>query len=91
MWTGYTGTAEPAEPLNEDEDVVVKASEAMEQTKIQVDSIISSPATENLSWLTKFILLALIVGACYAFVKSYSPRRTPAGRHGAYEKGGLPQ
>lgn len=49
-------------------------------------------STDDLGLLTKMIIFVLIVAACYAFVKSRSPRRTPlAGRHGAYpsEKGGM--
>lgn len=52
---------------------------------------LEEPSTQDLSLMTKLVLGAIIVAVCYAFVKAYSPRRTgPAGRHGAYEKGGLP-
>lgn len=51
----------------------------------------ASLSTEDLSLITKFGIFGIIVAACYAFVRSRSPRRTTlAGRHGAYEKGGLP-
>ena len=75
--TGYIGTAEPAEPLNEDEDEEITTINAL--------------STEDLSLVTKFAIFAVIVGACYAFVRSRTPRQTGfAGRHGAYEKGALP-
>ena len=48
-------------------------------------------STEDLSLLTKFIILGVVVAVCYAFVRSRTPTRTTfAGRHGAYEKGALP-
>ena len=48
-------------------------------------------STDNLGWLTKFGLLAVIVAVCIAYIRANTPRRTgPAGRHGAYEKGGSP-
>jgi hypothetical protein len=47
-------------------------------------------SSEDLSMMTKFIIFGLIIAACYGYVRAHSPRRTPAGRHGAYEKGALP-
>ena len=52
---------------------------------------VSDYSTEDLSYVTKFVILAVVVAACYAYVRAHSPRSTGrAGRHGAYEKGGLP-
>jgi hypothetical protein len=95
MSAGYTGTAEPAEPLNEGGEVegllsgepLKKAAESVQNNV--VDAV--KPSTGDLSWTMKFFVLALIVAACFVYVKMHSPRRTgPSGRHGAYEKGMLP-
>ena len=52
---------------------------------------VESLSSEGLSVFTKLFLFAIIVGVCFAYVKAHSPGRTThAGRHGAYEKGGLP-
>lgn len=46
---------------------------------------------QGLSLLMKLGLGGLVLAACYGFVRAHSPRtsRVPAGRHGAYEKGGM--
>ncbi len=78
---GFTGTAEPAEPLDEDEVVVPVVGSAGSKELSSAD----------LSWTAKLIILALILAACFAYVRINSPRRTGrAGRHGAYEKSTLP-
>ena len=89
-WTGYNGTAEPVAPLNEDgEEGDTAHQPILDQEKTLPE--LGDPSAEGLSLITKFFVLALIVGVCYAYVRAHSPRRTgPAGRHGAYEKGGLP-
>ena len=92
---GYEGTAEPAEPLNEDGDDKIVVDEPMgAPVPDQQAAPLSMPvdlSTEGLTLITKLICLALIVAVCYGYVRAHSPRRTgPAGRHGAYEKGGLP-
>jgi len=88
---GYIGTAEAAEPLDEEDGPITRSSfEAAEKASLN-DPLIAAAGTENLSWTTRFVILALIVAACFAFVRANTPRRTgPAGRHGAYEKGALP-
>lgn len=79
-----------------DEDGAQKAAfnyEDLDGTTIRDNkaATLQSLSTEDLSLVTKFIILAVVVAACYAFVRSHGPRRTGlAGRHGAYEKGGLP-
>ena len=92
------GTAEPSEPLDEDE-VVSKVNGAVGETaedplhnhEEETIAELGDPSTLGLSIFTKLGVLGIIVAACYAFVRSHSPGRTsPAGRHGAYEKGGLP-
>lgn len=85
---GYNGTAEPREPLNEGgEDLPLKVElehEPLSDTFKVEESKVEELSTEGLSLMTKLIILGLILGACYAFIKANSPRRTPAGRHGAY-------
>jgi len=95
LWAGYTGTAEPAEPLNEEsEGEVPLSSKPIEKaTSALHEHTVAAPklSDENLGWTAKLIILAVIVGVCFAYVKVHTPRRTgPAGRHGAYEKGALP-
>lgn len=44
----------------------------------------------GLGLTSKLFLGAVVVGACYAVVRAYAPRRRGfAGRHGAYQRGGL--
>ena len=88
------GTAGSDGELNEDgEEALFQAETAHQpsdeqyQAKAVEDGELSS---QDLSLVTKLIIFAFIVGGCYAFVKARTPRRTPAGRHGAYEKSGLP-
>lgn len=91
---GYEGTAEPAVELNEDVERPVfeaeKVHEPVQEEKIETAGVPADLSTEDLSLFTKLIIFAVIVAGCFGFVKSRSPRRSPAGRHGAYEKGGLP-
>ena len=80
------GTAEPAEGVDLSEEMVA----TFESLAGGAGDKTGDPSTEDLSLVTKFGILAVIVAACYAFVRSSAPRRTTmAGRHGAYEKGGL--
>ena len=93
MGAGYPGTAESAEPLDEeDEEVTLKPAESLgEAVQDRFEHVVGGLSEEGLSWFTKFIILAVIVGLCVGYVRMHSPRRTGhAGRHGAYEKGGLP-
>jgi hypothetical protein len=92
--TGYTGTAEPVGPLEENiglESPVGLTGE--EHMAIPHENTVtpSSLADEGLTWTTKLFFLALIVAACYGYVKMHTARRTgpPAGRHGAYVKGAV--
>jgi hypothetical protein len=79
------GTAEPVEGVVLDEEPVATYEALKDGGALGKDL-----STEDLSLITKFGILAVVVAACYAFVRSRSPRRTAlAGRHGAYEKGGL--
>ena len=89
------GTAESDGPLDEDDDekVVLATHEDLGEATFQEQkgASLSDLSTADLSLVTKFGIFAVIVAACYAFVRSRGPRRVgPAGRHGAYEKGGLP-
>lgn len=87
MRVGYVGTAEPAPGVDLSEELVA----TFENLVGGLEEKTSNLSTEDLSLVIKFGILGVIVAVCYAFVRSRSPRRTPmAGRHGAYEKGGLP-
>lgn len=91
--TGIEGSAEAIAPLNEDEGTTKFEGKVVEQGSEKVAEKVKSVTAvpgEGLSIITKLALFGVIVGVCYAFVKAYSPRRSYAGRHGAYEKGGLP-
>ena len=84
---GYMGTAAPAEGVDLSGETVA----TFESLEGGVGVKMADLSTEDLSLVTKFGILAVIVALCYAFVRSRTPRRTTmAGRHGAYEKGGLP-
>lgn len=89
---GLEGNAEAREPLNED---VMGAAAGVEKTAVpalgkSVSDALAS-ANEDLGLLTKLAIFGAIVGCCVLYVKLHSPRRTGyAGRHGAYEKSGLP-
>lgn len=96
MWTnwiaGYTGTAEPVEPLEENIGSELPSTGAREKTASLHEHSVTPAALgdEDLSFTTKLFVLALIVAACYAYVRMHSARRTgPAGRHGAYVKGAV--
>jgi hypothetical protein len=81
------GTAEPAKGVDLSEEMVA----TFESLEGGVGDKTGDVSTEDLSLVTKFGILAVIVALCYAFIRSRTPRRmTMAGRHGAYEKGGLP-
>jgi len=88
------GSAEAVGVLDEDEeeDVVVKAEvDSMATPPKAVLDALPGNAADGLSLFAKLGFLALIVGVCAAYIKMHTPRRTGyAGRHGAYEKGGLP-
>lgn len=89
---GIEGSAEAAEPLNEGvEDVYVKAEvDGTPQLGKSVSDALGT-VTEDLGLFTKLAIFAVIVGLCVVYVKLHTPRRTGyAGRHGAYEKSGLP-
>ncbi|KAK5164096.1 Peptidyl-prolyl cis-trans isomerase B [Saxophila tyrrhenica] len=86
---GYTGTAEPAEALNGAGDERLLSGESVKKAAAELQDAVKL-SNEPLSWTLKLFILALIVGACFAYVRVHTPRRTPAGRHGAYEKGALP-
>ena len=80
--------------MNEDGDDKIAVDEAINVPAMdQQAAPLSIPvdlSTEGLSLMTKLICLAFVVAVCYGYVRAHSPRRTvPAGRHGAYEKGGL--
>ena len=89
------GSAEAAVPLNEaadDPDAYVKMeqSDGTPQLGKSVSDGLAA-ATGDLGLFTKLIIFGAIVGLCVLFVKLNAPRRTGyAGRHGAYEKSGLP-
>ena len=86
---GLEGTAESADGVDLSEDPVA-TYEDLKGAAVAPGSS-TELSTEDLSLLTKFGIFAVIVAACFAFVRSRSPRRTAlAGRHGAYEKGSLP-
>ncbi|KXS99987.1 hypothetical protein AC578_808 [Pseudocercospora eumusae] len=93
---GYAGTAEAAEPLSADEtfdsdDVVAQAKASVKEQVNSHINIEKVPAGEGLTLPVKLFLVGAIVAACWMFVKAHGARRTgPAGRHGAYEKSGLP-
>lgn len=101
MLAGLEGTAEAAVPLNEDpvedatakagsvvDDAAAKAGEKVEGLK-QAASDATGASADGLSLMAKLVGAAVIVGACVAFIRAFSPRRTGmAGRHGAYEKVG---
>ena len=92
-FVGLEGSAEAAEPLNEAvEDVYVKAEQG-DGTPALGKSVSDSlaAASEDLGLFTKLIIFGLIIAMCVVYVKMHAPRRTGyAGRHGAYEKSGLP-
>lgn len=49
-----------------------------------------SASEDGLSLVAKLALVGVIVAACVAFVKAYSPQKAGfAGRSGAYEKAGV--
>jgi len=98
---GLEGTAEAAVPLNEDpvedvaakvgsvvNDAAAKAGEKVEDLKYAASDATGASA-EGLSLMAKLVGAVIIVGACVAFIRAFSSRRTGlAGRHGAYEKVG---
>ena len=101
---GYPGTAEPAVPLNEEEPIAKAPPPQLEDHigetsktplndhESEVIAEFGEPASvEGLSLFMKLGLAGIILAACYAWVRAHNPRssRASAGRHGAYEKGGL--
>ena len=94
MRIGLVGTAEPAWPYDEEGNIIdpslgkVSSDEAHFEAPVPTYS--ETASSQGLSLVTKLVLFAILVGVCFAYVKSHSPRSTQrAGRHGAYEKGGL--
>lgn len=82
------GSAEFASPYDALGNIKIPDKEAPHQEHFE-SPILSE--NQGLSVVTKLVLFAIIVGVCFAYIKAHSPRRTAqAGRHGAYEKGGLP-
>lgn len=81
-------------PLDEgdDDDIYVKAEQG--DGTPQLGKSVSekfAAASEDIGLFTKLIIFGVIVACCVGYVKLNSPRRTGfAGRHGAYEKSGLP-
>lgn len=92
MGIGLIGTAEPAWPYDEEGNVKMPEKEVTyEQAQYVPPPVAEDPSSQGLSIFTKLVLFAIIVGVCLLYIKAHSPRRTAqAGRHGAYEKGGLP-
>lgn len=87
VFTGLEGSAEAVVPLDEETVAGVKADSQLGKSFTGT----LSAASEDIGFLTKLMIFGVIVGLCVLFVKMNSPRRTGyAGRHGAYEKGGLP-
>lgn len=96
VFLGLEGTAEAREPLYEgaaDDEVDGRVEVDGDGTAALGKTVAEklSAAGEGIGWFTKLAIFAVIVGVCGVFVKSHAPRRTGyAGRHGAYEKSGLP-
>ena len=77
-------------PLDEDSVADVVGGKLESQLGKSFSGTLSA-TSEDLGFLTKLMIFGVIVGLCVLFVKMNSPRRTGyAGRHGAYEKSGLP-
>ena len=89
MMAEINGGAEFAWPYDDEGNIKIPDKEVPHQEEHYIPP--TSSEDQGLSVVTKVVLFAIIVGVCFAYVKAHSPRRTSqAGRHGAYEKGGLP-
>jgi hypothetical protein len=102
---GLEGTAEPAVPLDDEEtfgggkpasadlkdNVGGTDKTPLSDHEGEILAELGDGSQDGLSLLWKFALGGAIIGSCFVWVRWNSPRkgRAYAGRHGAYEKGGL--
>lgn len=102
---GLEGEAEPAVPLSEEETMGAgktpppqledsiggTSKSALNDHASEVAAEFGDASEQGLGLFTKLGLAGLVLALVYAFIRANSPRvtRMPAGRHGAYEKGGM--
>ena len=81
------GSAEKQAPTIKDN---IGETHKLQDHSDEVLAELGDGSVEGLSWLMKISLAGVVLALCYGWVRMHGRRSNMhAGRHGAYEKGGL--